>query len=250
MNALNGIKARWQTLAARIDATSERERVMGFAAAALLLAYGVNAGVLGPSVREEQLLQDQLRQQHRDVARIDATIAEQARVFAIDPDLPLRERLQGVDVEANRLSDQLRTMERGLVTPERMAPLLETILRANGRLRLVSMQTLPASPLSAVMEERNPAAAQPVPVAVAVASPVPAAAPAPPPAAPDLLYRHGVELTVRGGYLDLVDYMNTLETLPTQLFWGRAQLEVEEYPTARLTLTLYTLSLDTKWMKL
>jgi MSHA biogenesis protein MshJ len=55
---------------------------------------------------------------------------------------------------------------------------------------------------------------------------------------------------VRGNYLDMIDYMNALETLPTQLFWGGAQLVVEEYPTSRLTLTLYTLSLDPKWLKL
>ena len=44
--------------------------------------------------------------------------------------------------------------------------------------------------------------------------------------------------------------MNTLESLPTQLFWGKAQLEVEQYPAVRLTLTLYTMSLDDQWMKL
>jgi MSHA biogenesis protein MshJ len=38
--------------------------------------------------------------------------------------------------------------------------------------------------------------------------------------------------------------------MPTQLFWGRAELAVEQYPHSRLTLTLYTLSLDRKWIKL
>jgi MSHA biogenesis protein MshJ len=83
--------------------------------------------------------------------------------------------------------------------------------------------------------------------AMPVAAPAPAAVAA---AAPPLLYRHGVEVTVRGNYLDMVNYMDALESMPTQLFWGRAQLEVEEYPSSRLTLTLYTLSLDQKWMKL
>jgi MSHA biogenesis protein MshJ len=48
----------------------------------------------------------------------------------------------------------------------------------------------------------------------------------------------------------MVDYMGALEALPAQLFWGKAQLQVEQYPTVRLTLTLYTLSMDPKWMKL
>ena len=69
-------------------------------------------------------------------------------------------------------------------------------------------------------------------------------------AASELLYRHGVELIVRGNYLDMVDYLDALEALPIQLFWTRAALEVEQYPNARLSLTVYTLSLDKKWMKL
>jgi MSHA biogenesis protein MshJ len=48
----------------------------------------------------------------------------------------------------------------------------------------------------------------------------------------------------------MVNYMDALEGMPVQLFWGKAQLEVEAYPDARLSLTLYTLSLDKKWMTL
>jgi MSHA biogenesis protein MshJ len=116
-----------------------------------------------------------------------------------------------------------------------MAPLLDTILRANARLQLVAMKTLPVSSVNEMAAAAN---AQAAPDA------------AKPAAAADMLYRHGVEVSVRGNYLDLVDYMGALESMPTQLFWGRALLEVEEYPNSRLTLTLYTLSLDPKWMKL
>ena len=126
------------------------------------------------------------------------------------------------------------------MAPERIAPLLESILRANGRLKLVSVRTLPVDPLSALVDKGKGAAA-----GAAAASAAPSAV-----KSPELLFRHGVELTARGSYLDMVDYMAALEALPTQLFWGRAQLDVEEYPTVRLTLTLYTLSLDEKWMKL
>ena len=68
--------------------------------------------------------------------------------------------------------------------------------------------------------------------------------------APELLYRHGVEIVLQGSYLDMVSYMAALEALPVQLFWGKASLDAQQYPNSRLTLTLYTLSLDQKWMKL
>lgn len=280
------MKQRWQDLAARFEALSERERIMSFVAALALLVFGVQAAVLGPMARKEEMLRARIRQQDQAIAGIQASIADQARLAAVDPDQPLRERLQGVEVESERLAGKLRSTERGVVAPERMAPLLEAMLRANGRLRMVALRTLPVTPLSAVLAEGKPQAA--AGTSVAASAPTSAVAPAPAlalaaaaaatasaenpaaagkegapgtaqppqppqpprPPPPELLYRHGVELTVRGGYLDLVDYMNTLESLPVQLFWGRAQLEVEHYPDVRLTLTLYTMSLDDQWMKL
>ena len=67
--------------------------------------------------------------------------------------------------------------------------------------------------------------------------------------APDkLIFRHGVELTVSGTYPDLYAYLAGLEKLPTQLYWGRADLSVSTHPVTTLKLTVYTLSLDPAWM--
>jgi MSHA biogenesis protein MshJ len=186
-------------------------------------------------------LRSTLQQQNATIDGINAEIAAKAQAYAHDPNDALRKRLGDVRAETARTSDELRAMQKGLVPAERIAPLLESILRANGRLKLVSLQTLPVTTLG------EAAAA---PAAPAIAAPASQPAMAPVVKAPDLLYRHGVELTVRGSYLDMVDYMHALETLPTQLFWGKAQLDAEAYPNVRLTLTLYTLSLDPKWMKL
>jgi MSHA biogenesis protein MshJ len=236
------IKQRWQVLAARIDALSQRERLLVFGALLAVLACAAHFIVLGPLQRKQDLLRSQMAQQRSDIAMVNAQIVETLRVAETDPDAPLRQRLAAVRGETGRLSSELRAMQRGLVPPERIAPLLESILRANGRLKLVSVRTLPVDPLSALGAQAEGGAAA---SAAAAAAAVPVVA-----KGPELLFRHGVELTARGSYLDMVDYMNALEALPTQLFWGRAQLDVEEYPTVRLTLTLYTLSLDQKWMKL
>jgi len=235
------IKQRWQALAARIDALSQRERVMVFAAVLAALACAAQFIVLGPLQRKQDALRSQLAQQQTAIAGTNAEIVQKLEQAQLDPDAPLRARLQAVRGETERLSSDLRAMQRGLVPPERIAPLLESILRANGRLKLVAVRTLPVDPLSSIVEARERAGG---------AAAVPAAATPAAIKGPELLFRHGVELTARGSYLDMVDYMAALEALPTQLFWGRAQLEVEEYPTVRLTLTLYTLSLDEKWMKL
>jgi MSHA biogenesis protein MshJ len=241
------MKRRWLQFTARVEALQPRERIMAFGAAVVVLVFLANTVVFGPLSRKEDALRSTLQQQTITVDGIAADIAGKARAYAIDPNEPLRQRLGELRAETARTSDELRAMQKGLVAPERIAPLLEAILRANGRLKLVSLKTLPVSTLG---DGPAPAPAPAAPAPAAPAGTQPPAASPPVVKAPALLYRHGVELTLRGSYLDMVDYMHALEMLPTQLFWGKAQLEAEDYPNVRLTLTLYTLSLDPKWMKL
>jgi MSHA biogenesis protein MshJ len=233
------MKRRWLQFAARVEALQPRERIMAFGATVVVLVFLANALVFGPLARKEAALRSTLQQQNATVDGVNAEITAKAQAYANDPNDALRKRLGDVRAETARMSEQLRAMQKGLVPAERIAPLLESILRANGRLKLVSLQTLPVTTLGDATT--SPAGTAPAGVPAATAPVV---------KAPDLLYRHGVELTVRGSYLDMVDYMHALETLPTQLFWGKAQLDAEAYPNVRLTLTLYTLSLDPKWMKL
>ena len=222
------MKDRILTLRARIDALSLRERALVCLAACALLAFAGHALVLAPMEASQEALRSQIAQQRTETAAIDQAIAARVQAFQLDPDAAAHARLNALRQEMGQLGDQLLAIEHGLVPPERMGPLVDGILRANGRLKLVSMRTLPAEALA----EKG--------------APTPAASPS---AAP-LLYRHGIEVAVRGNYLDMVDYMSALDAMPTRMFWGRAQLDVEEYPAARLTLTLHTLSLDRQWMKL
>jgi MSHA biogenesis protein MshJ len=230
------MKRRLQHIAGQIDALTLRERAMLFAGAAAAIIFLLYALFLNPLLARQKLLRAELTQQQDNIAGIDREIGQQLQAYSQDPDSAGRARLAAIDSENEQLASRLRAMQNGLVAPERIAPLLETILKSNGKLQLVSMKTLPVSPV------REGAAT------AAKAEPAAAVAPAVPPIA--LLYRHGVEISVRGNYLDMVNYMDALEAMPTQLFWGRAELAVEEYPDSRLTLTLYTLSLDRKWIKL
>jgi MSHA biogenesis protein MshJ len=239
------MKQRLLALVAKIDALTLRERGLLFAACAAVIVFVGHSLVLGPIYRTQDALRDQISQQQNVLEGLDGEITAKVQAYQVDPDAPARAKLEEIKQETAKLSDALLAMEHGLVPPERMGPLIDTILRANGRLKLVSMRTLPVEPLSGPPSTPGAAGTPPAPAQ----NPAPGTgAPAGKPA--DLLYRHGVEVTVRGNYLDMVDYMSALEAMPTRLFWGKAQLDAEEYPASRLTLTLYTLSLDRKWMKL
>lgn len=236
------MKQRWLKLAARIDVLTLRQRVGVFAACAVVVLYLLYMFAFDPLLREQGRLRAQISQDRAAMADVDMQITALLDAFARDPDAATRQRLAKARLETRTLAASLAAMQKGLVAPEQMAPLLQAILRANGRLQLVSLTTLPVTAIGA--SDSAPAATPSVPSAPPAQS-APAA-----PARAGMLYRHGVQVTVRGSYLDMVDYMAALESLPTQLFWGQARFEVEDYPRAHVTLTLYTLSLDRKWLTL
>jgi MSHA biogenesis protein MshJ len=231
------VKDRLARLATRIDALTLRERVLLFAAIAASTIFVVYFFGLGPMAARQDLLRTRIVQQQNNLEGIDNEIREKVEAAQVDPDAPTRERIRAARAQLDALATSLRAMQNGLVPPERMAPLVDGILRANGRLQLVSMRTLPVEPV--------PGAAKPQTAPVSAGAEAQSAN-----KQGALLYRHGVEVSVRGNYLDMIAYMAALEAMPTQLFWGRAQLDAETWPASRLTLALYTLSLDAKWMKL
>jgi len=59
-----------------------------------------------------------------------------------------------------------------------------------------------------------------------------------------------VELSLRGTYFDLLDYLAALERLPQQVFWDGIELNAAEHPQSVLKLTVYTLSPQRSWMTL
>jgi len=258
---------QWIKLSTKLDAMTLRERAMVFVAVVASVIFLLYTFSLEPLLNKQKLLRMQIKQQQNQISGIDSEIAAMAQGFVVDPDAATREKLKALRRDIDTTSAGLMAVQKGLVAPDKIAPLLDHLLRGNGKLKLMSMKTLPVAGLNeALQPAATGGASAPAPsltaaaatgtsatVAGAVAqsaAPAPGAPATPPPKPRELLYRHGVEIVLQGSYLDMVSYMAALEALPVQLFWGKAQLDAQQYPNSRLTLTLYTLSLDPKWMKL
>lgn len=239
------MKQYWQTLVQKIDALSLRERVIIFAMLATLFIAIFNAVLLDRQFARQKQLSNQVAAGQAQLGQIRVEIQQAARVKE-DPDAADRERLQALNQQSAQMQSVLLDMQRGLVSPEKMTVLLEDILRRDRKLRLLSLKTLPATNLSGMVATVGKAA--PGNTVSAPAAPLQNPGGAQP--SVGMVYKHGVEIVLQGGYLDIVDYMTAMESMPWQLFWGKASLNVDEYPTATLTLTLFTLSLDKTWLNL
>ncbi|MBE7942728.1 MULTISPECIES: hypothetical protein [Ramlibacter] len=120
----------------------------------------------------------------------------------------------------------------------RMGEMIRTLASTAPGITLVSLRTLPPQVFytPAMAPAAAPAKGASAAASASAASAAPAVAPFPP------VYRHGLEVTLKGTYASLVPYLRTLETNIPGVYWGGAKLSVGTYPEASIQVTLYTLS--------
>jgi MSHA biogenesis protein MshJ len=238
------VKEYWLKFESRVDALNLRERVMAFAIAALLLITLINVVVLDPLLAQQKLLSQQAAQDEQQITAMHAEIQGRVAAHNNDPDAAERAKLQDLKQRSAKLRGELLGMQKGLVSPDKMTALLEDLLRRNSGLQLLSLKTLPVSLLTdpVVPEGKAPAGADSSPAAKDKAHEKQVAG--------EAVYKHGVELTIQGSYADITHYLTQIESMPWQLFWAKAKLNVDAYPKAKLTLTLFTLSLDSTWLNI
>lgn len=226
----------WGKFADKVDGMSLRERALIFSAIAFLLVTLVQVLFVDPLLAEQKKLYAKVTQQQEKMKEIRAQIESSLQARKDDANSPSRQRLGQIRQQLADGDAYLQSRRDRLVAPEKMADLLGLVLSKNGKLQLVNLQTMAAAPLI------EKAADKPEGAGITAAN-----------AAAELdkqVFKHGVQITVRGSYLDLMQYLVTLEQLPTKMFWGAAKMSVVQYPAVELTLTLYTLSLDKSWLQI
>lgn len=241
------MKARWQAVEARFAALQRREKIMIAAAATvgvLLLGFDIWVDPANSRVAklQSEVAKDKAAVQtgQVDIMTLTARIA--------DRDAPTKAALADVKSQLAVVDGELQEYERVLVPPGRVQELLRSVLAKHRGLELISLQTLQPAPLVDPAKSADQAAVQ-------------ASQPAVPnepkktdgketAAKNDSIHKQGLEIRIVGNYLDLLSYVSDLERLPQKLLWGSMSLKVTTYPNSELTLTVYSLSPDSRWLVL
>ncbi len=122
---------------------------------------------------------------------------------------------------------QLAALALFLTTPDasgsELRSLLHILLEDHTELTLLAFRTLPATPFYTPDEKLKALS----PGGGKLANP---------------LYKQGVEITIRGHYAQLLDYMQKLQAYPKRIYWAETRLDAGVYPDSILKLQLYFLS--------
>jgi MSHA biogenesis protein MshJ len=227
------MNAAWQSVSGKLEALSLRERILVFAAVLGGIVLAVYVFAIEPAQQRQAAFRAQIARLEAELTALrqrpseprvagEATQGERARAEE------MKARIAGVE-------DAITALQERLVPAHRVRALLQQMLKAEKGVELVFLRSLPVVPL---------------PVAGAATAAPAGAALNPAPSVDGGVYRHGVEVALRGSYVALHDYLKRLERAPEGMLWWRARLEADEEARLTLTLTLHTLSLDRAWLQL
>lgn len=234
-------KVVWQRYVDWFTARQPRERlILAIAAVGGIAFLGYSFAIEPPMLAARQA--DRLMMTLPAETLVFQTQARVLGAQAQDPDGALRAELARIAADFSEQSQRFRIVERSLIPPGQMADLLESLLKRSRGLEVISLRTIaPVSVLDAAAGKSTDGAAE---------TPAPGTAATALAAASGHLYKHGIELRVAGNYLELLAYLQQLESEAPNILWGRLEIKTERYPRSVMTLTVYSLSMDKSWLEL
>ncbi len=192
----------------------------------------------------------------------------------VDPNVTLKNNLATTTQKIAEIDAQLHSATTDLVSSQRMVEVLRALVSNQG-LELISVKSLPVIPIGnqtlidAPAAEKKPSPSETEKDEIKNADSVVAdaidramgrnkngelnapkteesntAEKAPKPT----LFRHGLEIQMRGSFAAILSYLHATENLPWRLYWDALEYKVEAYPNAKIVLRVYTLSVDEGWI--
>ena len=208
-------------LKALYDARSPREHLYMVSILVIALVGIFDLAVWTPSHAKHDQLDIAIQGLREDIIKFEEQMNQIYAQSQNDPNSSYRHRLKEINSQIDELNATIIDLNQVLISPKTMTQMLDKVFQKHKNLDVLSISSIPEDQLQVVHL----------------------------PKAPDnALYRHGIEIIVEGGYRDVMNYLQELQNLNWQIYWESLKYEIEEYPNGKLTLIVYTLSLDKKWI--
>jgi MSHA biogenesis protein MshJ len=141
-----------------------------------------------------------------------------------DPNIPLRVEIASLEERNQKLDEDISRLTKALVAPKQMVFLLESMLKSDKEMKLISLLNLPKEDVTFSLEKEQNAVNETDETEEGV------------------IYKHAFEIEMEATYDSTVNYLRRIDNLEWKVFWQQLDFEVKHYPSGILKIKIYTLS--------
>ncbi|SMF34560.1 MSHA biogenesis protein MshJ [Alteromonadaceae bacterium Bs31] len=249
MSASLKLKERWALVTEKFSGLQMREKIL-VAASILLVIYLIwSMAIAAPLDKKRDQLVKRFEGANRELQLLTAQEKVMVKALSSDPNAAKRREVLRLERQLESADLKLQQMSVGLLAAEDLPQVLHDVLAQSSRMRLLGMQSIAPRKLELLaQEEQEESASETDEEAEAVAKVETSQATSD--AEKALLeeeqivgvYKHAVRVSLQGEYFSVVKYLKSLEALPWRFYWEFIDYEVDAYPSAKITLEVYTLS--------
>lgn len=221
------MKARIQQLTERFDALNLRERALVSLAVLAVMYLLWDAALMSPEHLRQQQLVGEMYQLNEQMVEVDSQLQTLTASLGDSEMRRQRQRIAELREALRGLASQQAALTVEFIRPQQMASVLRDMLGSERKLTLLKLESLGVQPLFPPPENEDESAQtydQP------------------------RIFKHGMRVSFEGDYFATLQYLQALEAMPWRFYWDELDYRVAEYPRARVSITIHTLSLEEGWI--
>lgn len=212
-------RARLRKLTEHINGLSLRERALLMLAVFAIIFLIWDFSTMRPLNERQETVRDDLQNVRERVSALTRNLQQLASQRARDPNRELASEREALQAEIDNLEVRLADRHGGIATPEESVSVLAGLLARRAGVEIVELENLPPGRLES-----------------GSGNPVPG------------LFVHRVRVVIESDFAGIRNYLDRTSELPRGVFWESLDLTVEQWPTNRIELILYSVTLDDRWL--
>ncbi len=213
----------WQQMSERFRGLKDREKYMVFFGSLLLVFWLFFSQIIAPIVQDltkaEKQLAAVIKSQKQQLSILDS-LQQQANV---NLDASYAREVEELQRQELDLQEQVSSLTSYFVGSERMAQVLQDVLKSSNNVKIKSVMANPPVPLTFADQGSDNKA---------------------------VIYQHSTLVVLSGDFFALSSVLRELDNLKWSLGWQSLDYKVSDYPSAELTLHLLTVSDNESYIKL
>lgn len=199
---------------------TQREKIM-LLVSCLVLVWGAwDKLFFAPLQTKKTGLNNELSTIEEQIENNKRSAMEVELMAKVDPNKQNKQTIQQLNQQLTAMKQSLGIGDKAIISAQIMATVLSDLLKQYKGLKLISLESLPVTSLAKTEKEHAG------------------------------VYKHELVFSIHGSYLNILNYLKKMESLPWKFNWESLEFKVTDYPNAETKLKIYTLSFEENWLEL